>query len=194
MNENMLRERLIFLGTFLKNPKEIGSITPSSKFLKKSMLKNVDFDKAKYIVEYGSGTGIFTKEILKNARKDSVVLGFEINKKFYRYLKNNLKDPRLIIINDSAENIKKYLGLYNISRIDYVLSSLPFSHLPSRKTDRIIRVTKEILIQSGKLILYRHLHAYSNNFNRHLKNYFSNISTNLVLLNIPPSFVCICQK
>jgi len=185
-----LKERLIFLSTFLRNPKQIGSITPSSRFLKKSMLKNVNFRKAKYIVEYGAGTGILTKEILSYARKDAIILCFEVNKKFYRYLKKSLNDSRLFIINDSAENIKKYIELYNLPQIDYVLSSLPFSNLSEKKKSRIITATLEVLNNSGKFILYR----YSNNFRQYLNYYFRRISTIFVPLNLPPTFVYVCQR
>ena len=185
-----MQERFIFLKTFLKNPKEIGSITPSSRFLKRSMLKNVNFRKAKYIAEYGSGTGIFTKEILANARHDATILCFETNKKFYRYLKKTLKDSRLIIINDTAENIGKYLEKYNIPQIDYVLSSLPFSNLSDQKKTKIMSATKQALNNSGKFILYR----YSNNFKQYLNYYFRKISTIFVPINLPPTFVYVCQK
>ncbi len=185
-----LKERFIFLNTFLKNPKQIGSITPSSRFLKNSMLKNINFRKAKYIVEYGAGTGILTREILAKTRKDAIIFCFEVNKKLYKYLKNSFNDPRLFIINDSAENIKKYLESYNIPEIDYILSSLPFSNLSRQKKVRIITATLEVLNNSGKFILYR----YSNNFKQYLQYYFRKISTIFVPLNLPPTFVYVCQK
>ncbi len=182
--------KLLFFSAFVKYPKEIGSIVPSSKFLINEVLKNIDFENAGHIAEYGPGTGCITTEMLKRARKDAKILCFEINKKFCRYLKKNIKDQRLIIINDSAENIKKYLKKFGIQKIDYVVSGLPFSALPNSKKNAIIKETKNTLKYKGKFVIYQFL----NNFKKYLYYYFSDISTKFVPLNIPPCFVYICEK
>ena len=183
-------DKLLFFSAFVKHPKEIGSVIPSSKFLIKEVLKNIDFENARYIVEYGPGTGCITSEILKRARKDAKILCFETNKKFCTYLKNKIKDGRFIIINDSAENIKKHIKKFGIQNIDYVISGLPFSALPSSKKNAIIKETKSTLKYKGKFVIYQFL----NNFKKHLYRYFSSISTKFVPLNIPPCFVYTCEK
>jgi len=185
-----MESKMLFFSTFVKHPKQIGSVTPSSRFLTKEVLKNIDFKNARYIAEYGPGTGCMTIEILKRARKDANVLCFETNKRFCSYLKENIKDERLVIINDSAENIKKYLEKFNISKIDYIVSGLPFSTLPDRKKFVIIEETKNTLKSDGKFVVYQFL----NNFKKYLYKYFSNISTKFVPLNIPPCFVYTCEK
>jgi|SRR3989338_455625 len=185
-----MESKMLFFSTFVKHPKQIGSVTPSSRFLTREILKNIDFENAKYIAEYGPGTGCMTTEILKRARKDAKVLCFETNKKFCSYLKENIKDERLIIINDSAENIKKYLEKFNISKIDYIVSGLPFSTLSKNKKNIIIKETKSTLKYEGKFVVYQYL----NNFKKYLYKYFSNISTTFVLVNVPCAFVYVCEK
>ena len=186
----MMDEKLLFFSAFIEYPKEIGSIVPSSKFLINEVLKNIDFENARYIAEYGPGTGRITTEILKKARKDAKILCFEVNKKFCGYLRRKINDKRLIIINDSAENIKKYFKRFNISKIDYIISGLPFSVLPDNEKLIIIEETKNMLRKYGKFVVYQYL----NNFKKYLYNYFSNISTKFVPLNIPPCFVYVCEK
>lgn len=183
-------EKILFFSTFIKYPKEIGSVVPSSKFLIKEILKNIDFKTARYIAEYGPGTGGITSEILKMARKDARILCFETNKKFCDYLRESVKDKRLIVINDSAENIKKYLKKFSIPKIDYVISGLPFSSLSINKKCIIMEETKSTLKDDGKFVIYQFL----NNFKKHLYNYFSKISMKFVPLNIPPCFVYTCEK
>ena len=186
----MMKDKLLFFSTFVKYPKEICSVVPSSKFLINEVLKNIDFENARYIAEYGPGTGRITTEILKKARKDAKILCFEVNKKFCGYLRRKIKDKRLIIINDSAENIKKYFKRFNIPKIDYIISGLPFSVLPDNEKLIIIEETKNMLRKYGKFVVYQYL----NNFKKYLYNYFSNISTKFVPLNIPPCFVYVCEK
>lgn len=181
---------MLFFLNFMKYPKEIGSVAPSSKFLTEEILKNIDFKNAKYIVEYGPGTGRITTEILRRARKDANILCFEINKKFCSYLRKNIKDKRVIVINDSAENIKKYLKKFNTPKIDCIVSGMPFSTLPDNKKSIIIKETKDTLKSNGKFVVYQFL----NQIKDYLYHYFSNISTKFVPLNIPPCFVYVCEK
>ncbi len=183
-------EKLLFFSAFLKYPKEIGSVMPSSKFLINKLLNNINFKNAKCIVEYGPGTGCITTEILKRARKNCKVLCFELNKNLYNYLKSNIKDNRLTIINDSAENIQKYVKKLNIEKVDYVISGIPFSILPKRKKSVIIKETKNILKDDGKFVIYQ----FVNSVKKNLADYFSSISTRFVPFNIPPIFVYVCEK
>ena len=70
-----------FFRESIRNIKTVGTITRSSKFLCKGMVKHVDFDNAKTIVELGAGDGVITKHILRSMRKDAILLCFEVNKK-----------------------------------------------------------------------------------------------------------------
>ena len=181
-------EKLLFFCNFFKNPKEIGAVVPSSRFLIKEMLKSVDFEKAKYIAEYGPGTGRITTEILNRARGDAKVLCFEVNKKFCKHLRSNIKDERLVVINDSAEVINKHIKKLGIDRLDYVICSLPFYTLGKYVKDNIINETKKALGSRSNFISYRYLPIIDRNMNK----YFPRISTKLVMLNIPPTWVDIC--
>lgn len=185
-----MKDRILFFSTFIKNPKEIGSVTPSSRFLTNKILGSIDFKNAKYIAEYGAGTGRITIELLNRSGKDAKILCFEVNKKFCRHLREKIKDDRLIIINDSAKNVKKHLKKLGIGSLDYVISGLPLSSLDLSEKCIIMEETKNTLKDSGKFIIYQFL----NNFKKILHSYFPNISMKFVPLNIPPCFVYVCGK
>ncbi len=51
------------------------------------MVDVIDFNKAKCIVELGPGTGVFTKEIMKRKKKETIFLLIEINEVFCKELK-----------------------------------------------------------------------------------------------------------
>ena len=185
-----MKDKILFFSTFLRHPKEIGSIIPSSKFLINEVLKNIDFENSAYIVEYGSGTGHITTEILKRARKDAKLLCFETNKTLCTYLGKIIKDKRAIVINDTAENIAKYLKKYGINEADCIVAVLSFSTLGKIKKNDILKETKKALRLKGKFVFCR----YIPHFERHLSNYFSKSYVNFVFLNIPPSLVYTCEK
>ncbi|MEY8000102.1 hypothetical protein AB8U03_07805 [Clostridium sp. Mt-5] len=51
------------------------------------MMEGIDFKKAKCIVEYGTGTGIFTEKLLENRDDNTVIILLEYNEEFYNLLK-----------------------------------------------------------------------------------------------------------
>ncbi len=178
-----------FFSAFLKQGKNIGAVAPSSKFLVKKMVDPIDFTNVKCIVEFGPGTGTITHELLNRMPSDSILLAFEINKDFCEKL-NGIKDSRLKIISDTAENLEEYLKENNIQKVDYIVSSLPFAMIPNGIVRNILRVALKVLNPKGAFIQYQ----YSLNSYRKLKNTFKNVDLNFTPMNIPPAFVFICTN
>src|SRR5271154_3563598 len=69
----------LFARNFFKFPSMIGSVVPSSKFLVKDLMAEVDWDRARVLVEFGPGVGTLTREILKRMRPDAVLVAIELN-------------------------------------------------------------------------------------------------------------------
>ncbi len=111
---------MILLKEFFKKPTKVGAIAPSSTDLAKKIVKQANLKNKKNIVELGPGTGIFTKYILKYKNPDSHFFVLELNEIFVKILKENF--PNLIIYQDSAEYLKKYL---NNTQTDCIISGLP---------------------------------------------------------------------
>lgn len=180
-----------FLSEYIKHPMAVGAILPSSKRLAQKMVNGIDFNNCKCIVEYGPGTGVFTEEILKSRSYETKVVLIEYNYEFYNILKRRYKNEKNIyIINDSAENIYKYLVEYDISKVEYIVSGLPFASLPSDMGDNILRETKRILGRDGTFITFQ----YTQFKKAFIKNYFKDISINKEYLNIPPAYIFSCNN
>lgn len=178
-----------FITEVLKSTGTIGALSPSSSFLAKKMLEPIAFDKAKCIVEFGPGTGVFTVKILAKMRPDAVLLAFEINPVFIEELEK-IEDKRLIIINDSAEKIQEYLAKYEQHSADYIVSSLPFAMIPDEIVHNILTNSDKALSEEGKFIQFQ----YSLNAKKKLESYFSGVKINFTPLNLPPAFIYICKK
>ena len=131
-------KKIDFFKESIKNLKTVGTITRSSKYLCRGMIKPVDFDKAKVIVELGAGDGVITEHILKNMTKDCTLLAFEVNKKFCDQIRQ-IKDDRLIVIEDSAEKLGEYLEKYDLGEADYIISAIPFVAFPEELAKSIIK-------------------------------------------------------
>ena len=64
----------LFANNFFKYPAMLGSIVPSSPFLVNDVLAQVDWEKARVVVEYGPGVGTITQQILKRMRPDATLV------------------------------------------------------------------------------------------------------------------------
>lgn len=183
-------KKTTFFKEALKSMKTSGSFVPSSKFLVRRILKNVDFDNSKVVVEYGPGNGIITKEILKRLNPEAILLSFEINDTFYNNLKK-IDNSQLVVLNISAEDVQRELEKLGYSQVDTVISSLPLSILPKELSKNIIKKSYKIIRDKGQFIQFQ----YSINFLKQLKSVFNkNVELEFEPLNFPPAFVYICKK
>ena len=63
--------RVLFLQDFLKRPREVGSIIPSSRFLERRIVRCAELRNASTVVELGPGTGGTTRAVLRAMRRSS---------------------------------------------------------------------------------------------------------------------------
>lgn len=181
---------LSFIKEYITKPRTVGAIWPSSKYLAAGMVRDIDFDTACCIVEYGPGTGVFTDKIIKARKPDTLVLLLEKNTEFCRLLQEKYKDEtNLFILNDSAENIGEYLSQHGILQADYVISGLPFASLPQEVSQRILEQTQKHLKQEGRFITFQYT-LLKKDF---IGQFFGDISIKRVLRNIPPAYVLSCK-
>lgn len=181
--------KIEFLKLSLKNIRTTGTITRSSQSLCKNMVKHVDYKTAKVLVELGAGDGVITEHILKKMEKDTTLLCFEVNPTFCELL-NEIDDPRLIVIQDSAENLEKYLQENNFKEIDSVISAIPFVSLPDELGLSIIGECEKFLKKGGVFVQVH----YSLLAKKLYQKVFGNVDVKFVPINIPPAFVLISEK
>jgi phospholipid N-methyltransferase len=180
-----------FLIEYFKSPRTIGAVAPSSVKLAEKMADDIDFERAKCIVEYGPGTGVFTDRLIRNIKKNTMLMLVEYNDEFCKQLEEKYSDySNVVIVNDSAENIDKHLQKYNIKEVDCVVSGLPFASLPKNMSTKILSKTKNILRKNGLFITFQ----YTLLKKGYIGSYFKDISCERVVLNIPPAYVLKCQN
>jgi phospholipid N-methyltransferase len=181
---------LLFAVNFLKHPKAVGWVFPSSRFLVNQVLKQIDWTQARVIVEYGPGVGAFTHRVLKQMRPDAKLIALEINSEFFRFLSSALADPRLHLAQNSAADIDKVLHGLGFSHADYVISGIPFKPMPPVLRETIIRKTHSVLRPKGRLLVYQ----FSNAVLPCLERVFARVSRDFELLNILPARLFFCAR
>lgn len=183
------RNRVVFFQEFLKHPKQVASIVPSSRFLERRVVEVAGVRSAETIVELGSGTGGTTRAMLRAMRPHAKLLSIEVNPHFHTSL-GRIDDPRLIAHNGSADELVNTLSLYGLDAPDAVISGIPFSKIKSLSASRILAAISSALAPGGRFVAYQ-LH---NRVESLCRPYFGPGQTEVELLNIPPLRVYSWEK
>jgi len=67
-----------------------------------------------------------------------VLLVIELNQEFVQYLRATIRDPRLRIVHGSAADVRRILAEHDLARADYIISSIPYSLIPTPQRQRIV--------------------------------------------------------
>jgi phospholipid N-methyltransferase len=145
-----------------------------------------DLPQARTVVEFGVGTGVYTEEVLKRLHPDAVFLAFEIEPDLASAVDARLQDPRLRVINDSAENAEGYL---EGAKADIIVSSIPFTSLPADVRRSLLDAARRALAPDGQMLVLQ----YSTTVLPDLERFFAPIRRRLSPLNIPPAFLFACS-
>ena len=170
----------------ISHPRRVGAVWPTSRWAVRDLLDMGDLPAARTVVEFGVGTGVYTGEILKRLHPDANFLAFEIDPDLSSAVADRLKDPRLRVINDSAENVGEYL---EGAKADYIVSSIPFTSLPADVRRSLLGAARNALAPDGRMLVLQ----YSTTVLPDLQSFFGGIRRRLSPLNIPPAFLFACS-
>jgi phospholipid N-methyltransferase len=184
------RARFLFARNFFKSPKVLGSLVPSSRFLVEQLLRHIDWDSARVVVEYGPGVGTFTREILSRMRPDAQLIAIELNGDFVDYLGETFDDPRLHVFRGSALEVDAFLRLLARVEVDAIVSGIPFSTVGVETRERILSKTSQVLGPAKPFLVYQ----FSRAVLPHLRVNFRDIREEFVPLNILPAHIYCCRK
>jgi phospholipid N-methyltransferase len=145
-----------------------------------------DLARARTVVEFGVGTGVYTEEVLKQLHPEGTFLAFEIDPDLASAVGARLKDPRLRVINDSAENVEDYL---EGEKADYIVSSVPFTSLPADVRRSLLEAARHALAPDGQMLVLQ----YSTAVLPYLESTFPEIRRRFSPLNVPPAFLFACS-
>jgi phospholipid N-methyltransferase len=180
---------LLFGRNFIKHPKMLGSLIPSSRFLVNKVLSEVDWSRAKVFLEYGPGVGTFTTEILRRMRPDAILVALETNADFVRFLRGKIHDPRLHVVHGSAVEADTALAQLNQSHADYVISGIPYTTIPPEVRELILRKTHSVLHPNGAFLVYQ----FTRTVLPYLEQVFGRVHQGFEPLNVMPARLFFCR-
>lgn len=180
---------LAFFRQFLRHPKQVGSIIPSSRFLERRIVRAAGIAQAACVVELGPGTGGTTRALLAAMRPDARLLCIEINPQLAEMVRA-IGDPRLTVHVGPAQSLPEALATHGLPSPDVVISGIPFSTMGQEAGLRVWHALRRVLPAGGRFVAYQ--------FRGHVAEvdpaFPGSLRVEAELLNIPPMRVYRWEK
>ena len=183
-----IRERISFLGGFIKNPKTVGSVIPSSPRLGKAMASFIKDKENETVIELGAGTGPITKALLKAGMNPKKLTPIEMNEKFVEQLRT--KYPELNIVQGDASKMTEIFP-DKVGKVDTIISGLPLKSIPKPIVDAIIEESFKMLKPDGIYVQFTYDLRASKSI---LLKQCDRIGAKIIMANIPPARVDAFRK
>jgi phosphatidylethanolamine/phosphatidyl-N-methylethanolamine N-methyltransferase len=186
-----MRDFFLFLGKFLRHGTKIASLAPSSPWLSKTTVRNVDWSRARVVVELGAGTGPITKVLAEQAPPECRVLVIERDPDFARLLRERFgSKPNLEVIEGDCRDLAAMLADRGIERADYVISGLPVPSFPGDLQLELFRVVKRVLAPEGS---YNQITEMPLVYKGLYKRFFDDVRFAFEPRNFPPAGAYFCR-
>lgn len=177
-----IRDGFEFLRGFLRNPAQVGSVVPSSRWLEQRLVRSAGIAQARTVVELGPGTGGTTAAFLQAMSPAARLLAIELDPAFHQHLQQALHNPRLAVELGSAERMAEFLAARRLPAPDAIVSGIPFSTMPAEVSDRIAATIAQVLRPGGRFVAYQ-VRAHVAGF---ITPYLGQPEKRWELVNVPP--------
>jgi len=152
MHRTSWSDRLAFLVQFLRRPRQVASIVPSSRSVERQLAATVA-GATGVVVELGPGTGGVTRALLASVSPEARFIAVELNPVLAARVAR-IPDPRLVVRCGSAEDLPEILRDQGCSSASVIVSGLPFSTIPRTRALRVLEAIDRSLAPGGEFIAY----------------------------------------
>jgi phosphatidylethanolamine/phosphatidyl-N-methylethanolamine N-methyltransferase len=181
----------LFLGKFLRHGTTIASVAPSSRFLSRTTVGNIDWERANTVVELGAGTGPITRVIAERARPDCRVVVVERDPDFAGLLRDRFgRFTNFDIVEGSVQDLDAILGARGITAADYVVSGLPVPSFPRSLQCDLFRAVGAVLRPEGT---YNQITEIPWVYWRFYRRFFRDVHFAFEPRNLPPAGAYFCK-
>lgn len=142
----------LFFQRWLANPLSVGSITPSSRGLRKLVSDNIVCGPDQVVVEFGGGTGPITRAILEAGVPGERIYSFEIDDHLAHYLRGHYPDVN--VVHGDCRNVAETLGPDLVGKVGTVVIGIPMITLPLSVQKEVVEATFRVLPPGGRFILF----------------------------------------
>ena len=181
----------LFLGKFLKHGTAIASLAPSSPWLSRTTVRNVDWERARVLVELGAGTGPITRVLAERKHPDCRLVVLERDPDFSRVLRERFRDrPNLDIVEGDCRDLATILAQRGIAHADTIISGLPVPSFPKDLQRDLFRVVRQVLAPSG---WFNQITEMPLVYWRFYRRFFDEVHFAFEPRNLPPAGAYFCR-
>lgn len=186
-----------FLVSAVRDPATIGAIAPSSPALGRLLASVVPSSGEPVVVELGPGTGPVSAAIRERMPEHGQQLAVELDPALVEHLQRT--KPWLRVLTGDAGDLCALLAEAEISTVDAMVTSLPWTLFPTEQQGRILDQISQVLTPDGAFTAFTYLQALpmrrARTFRQLLHFYFDEvITTRIVWRNLPPAVTYVCRR
>ena len=161
------------------------------------MMHGLGLPAADAVLEYGPGTGAFTKFILRQLKPGARFAAIELNPEFGRIF--NAQYPGVQLFQDTVANARVLCDRAGMSSVDCIVSGLPWAAFSTSMQAKFLDEAMRVLKEGGRFVTFGYVHGAAlptaRRFANLLPTYFSAIEKSPVIWrNLPPAFVYRCRR
>lgn len=143
----MPSDLVLFLRQLARNPVQTSAIVPSSGFLARAMVAGLGSQSGR-VVEFGPGTGVFTRAILKSGVHPQDLVLFEMNPDFATHLRREF--PGVTVHVAGAQDVAEHCP----EGVATVISGLPLLSMPTDVRRAIVGGAFNVLRKGGAMVQF----------------------------------------
>lgn len=148
----LMKEGELFFRQWLRSPKSMGSVIPSSRALARAVAAEVAWKPGQYVVELGGGTGAISQGLIERGIPRDHLIVIELDGALYGYLKDRLAGCR--VIQGDATRLDEILARQEIGEVGTVISGLPMVGMPEGFQKAIIEQGFKAMQPGGFMLQY----------------------------------------
>lgn len=147
-----LVEQARFIRAWFDNPATTGAVSPSGRFLARSMAARVDPQEDGLVVEFGPGTGPVTQALITRGIAEERLVLVEYDADFCRLLERRF--PRAKVIQGDALHLSQTLADKIEGPVAAIVSSLPLLNLPDAQRLALLDDAFQLMGGKGRFVQF----------------------------------------
>ncbi|MGO4126398.1 class I SAM-dependent methyltransferase [Inquilinus sp. YAF38] len=142
----------LFFRRWLANPREVGSVAPSSPALKRRLTQEIVRAPDEYVIELGGGTGAITRGILERGVPADRLYVLEINPEMAQHLRDIF--PGIHVIEGDARRLAEILPPEVVGKVGTTVCGIPMLLLTLEEQKAILDSAYSVMPKGRQVVLY----------------------------------------
>lgn len=152
VNLSDTKETELFFRQWLRSPRSMGSVIPSSRVLGRAVSRAVVWRPGQTVVELGAGTGAISRALIESGLPPEALMMVELDRPLYEYLRERF--PGVRVVNGDATRLADLRRQHGIGDVGTVISGLPMVNMPLEFQRAIVEQSFAALAPGGRLLQY----------------------------------------